>query len=464
MSTVTDDKIRHYLERLDEAAPVAPRFEDLTLPAIEVTATRSRRGVGVMFAAAACVLILIVGLAAVVNTESDPGTSANSQLPAPQLTPTSRFGLPFAVLPAELPDGWDIVDIGGAPVQQAANPGNAQFLFRDPDSGAAALVQTTVDLNLSLGDPVSTDTFEANSEVMWALDGGFVTMRTAGIDPDRATEIRQALSFDTIDGRLIASLPADTGFELESTQAGTDTTPLSSVSAAVVLTTPHGTAYINLSTGQDSAVIDHFGVPREIVGTTVYESATEVHRDPLSATTLTGPDAQNPDGGAHVSAWIEVTDPADIADASTLAAQLQAVPFEEWAAHEDRIAAELSALPTVRSLSFDGVEATEHSTGDQTAVCASWTGTRRCRLVADANWPVNLVVNGLWIAVGELHGGAPVDDFTIVGDLGDSVGKWEPTDKGAFIAYAFPTATHATWQFDAGIGGNGDGMTDRPIG
>lgn len=463
MTRTTNPKLRSFFERLDDAAPVAPSFERLTRPTFSFTPERSRRPFALALAAGTCVLTLLVALATLASVRSTSDPAVSDTTPARLLVATPVTGLPFAVLPAKLPDGWEIADIGGIRRDEPARPTESEFLFREAASGAAVFVLTTSDSEISAADPFGSDSFEANGFEVWAIDGGFVEMRVAGLDPARATELRQALVVESESGQLTASLPTETGLVLEASRLGPDTTSIETVWAGVVMTTPNGSATINMSTRSAYDVFDHFGVPVEVSGVTVYQSNNEVRRDPIIGRAESDLEARSDQPqDISESVWIEVTDTSDVEAATAVAAQLEAVPFDQWDAQQDRIAARLSQLPIVRTLSFDGVEITEHRSDDRTAVCAAWTGSQRCRFVVGAVWPVSLVVNDLWISVGIVDTMASVTNVAVSGDQGDAVGQWEPTDDGAFLAYAFPSATSADWQITTENGLNTDGRLQRP--
>ena len=110
----------------------------------------------------------------------------------------------------------------------------------------------------------------------------------------------------------------------------------------------------------------------------------------------------------RITAAVQVSNPADIDGAASLFASLERAPLAAWEEIEDRIAADIAAVPVVDRIEVHDLVVTRHAGASTTAISASWQGTTRCRSNESPLWgggemeSANLVVDGVWVIAGSI--------------------------------------------------------------
>ncbi len=451
--TATDAKIRRWLEQVDDIAPAAPSYDDLVMRGHSRGSRRGNRVHVVVLIVSFAVLVAALGIAAC-NRPSTPPADGSVVL---AVEPPTLAGLPFAA-ETELPEGWayaDISEAGSAASSLAPHP--SRFLFRNEATSAAVFVQTGPADEVTTPHADRLTSFERSDEAQWAIDGGYVWMRVAGMEPTLAVSLSEQLEVRRVDDDWLVSLDERSGFIAEASEPGSSAGGRVVARAVVTMVTPSGTAQLNLSYEEPpSAAVNQFGVPSDVEGITIYSSARSAVRSPLDDV---------------LAASIDWSNPADATQAQHLLAGLEAVDVERWDAINDQLADELGQLPVAWSLDFSGIQVAAHRSEDRQAVCATWNLTRRCRSNlsplwgADDAYEIDLIVDGLWITAGAVATGLTITETTATADTGALVGDWQPTSNGGFYAYAFTAAATAEINYATADDPTGTAGTirERPI-
>ena len=442
-----DQRIAVFVGKLADAAPPAIEFDDLLADQRgAVDRPIDRRPL----LAVGAVVLVVVGLVAVNQVRHpEEGSATLSFEPGP----SSVVGMPFAVVPTALPDGWRFVDLFDSGQSQPAGP-ESSYLFRNPTSGAAVYVQTGPRFDVPNPGPFRDlrESFDASGAATYAVDGSFVWMRIAGIDADEGVALAEALVLEDVGPDRVPRLPADSGFELEASRSISEVTATSGSLAQLRLRTPNGTVDVVLDAHDpDNTAWSHYGLPTRIGERTVYVSPYSVTGDPI-------------DG--RITAAVQVSNPADIDGAASLFASLERAPLAAWDEIEDRIAADIAAVPVVDRIEVRDLVVTRHAGASTTAICASWQGTTRCRSNESPLWgggemeSANLVVDGVWVIAGSIDSDelaafdvSPVD--AVLGERRASAGR-------TFFAFAVVSATQVGIDFDSD-GLSGEFGFDRPV-
>ncbi len=452
--TITDDEIRTFVGRVGDAAPPAPDLDQLLGQPREAGTFAGQRPSRVWVAAAAAVLV-VGGLVAIATLRPGPAEAPAAPLIA---DPPPLTGLPFPVAPTMIPDGWTYADLS----EGASYPGNdgySSFLFRDPDTGAAMWVRTHIDGEPFGDQPGLSESFETRQQAHRQIDDTVVSMLIAGLDVDRAVDIAETLIVTDVNGDRVPTLDPSSGVQLESSRLASEYTAGEGAVAELVFETPNGLTQIMLdSRDPDNDPWNHFGVPTEVDDVTVYAAADTARRDPIDN---------------QVAASLHVTDPADLVAASEVLAALQPATDAAWDAIADTIAGDLAQVETTHRVEIGDLVVTEHRNDDIEAFCATWHGITRCRSDRSTYGPtrgpdaagsdhVSLVVDGLWVIAGRATDTDPIDaPESIIGDT-RTRGVWEPTDTGAFFAYAVPGLTDVEVRYQGRTTGGVAGF-QRPI-
>lgn len=440
-----DQRIHDFAGKLAGAAPPATEFERLA-------ATRSTMSTPVAWRpvlAAAAVAVVVLGLVLVGQVrQPDEGSAA----PSFEVGPSTVVGMPFAVVPTALPDGWRFVDLVDSGKSASSGPWSS-YLFRDPATGAAIFIQTGARFDEPNPGPFRDlrESLEATGSVTYAVDGSPVWMRVAGIDTDVAVSMAESLVLEDVGPDRVPRLPIDSGFALESSRSISEAPASSGSVAALRLRTPNGTVDVVLDTRDpDNPAWNHYGVPEVVDERTVYVAPYSVTGDPI-------------DGA--VTAAVQVSNPADLVGAAALFASLERAPLETWDEIEDAIAADVSGVAVVDRIEIRDLVVTRHDDGTTTAICATWRGSTRCRSNDSPLWggasmeSANLVVGGLWVVAGSIDSDE-VTEFD-VSPLDGVEGSQRARDGRTFFAYAAPSATEVRIDFDSD-GPSGQFGFDRP--
>ena len=439
-----EQRITVFAGKLADAAPPAPEFERLADARRAGDAHAGRRPL----LAVAAVVLIVLGLVAVGQVRQPEERSATPSFePGPSIV-----GMPFAVVPTALPDGWRFVDVLDSGESATSGPWSS-YLFRDPATGAAIYVQTLPRPDDPDPGPFRDlrESFEATGSVTYDVDGSPVWMRVAGIDTDVAVLLAEALVLDDVGPDRAPRLPPDSGFEVESSRSITEASTASGSVAQLRLRTPNGTVDIVLDARDpDNPAWNHYGVPRTVDDRTVYVSPYSVTGEPI-------------DGA--VTAAVQVSNPVDLDGAAALFASLERAPLEAWDEIEDRIAADVSEAPVVDRIEIRDLVVTRHRGESLTAICASWQGTTRCRSNDSPLWGIgsteraDLIVRGLWVIAGSIDS----DELTefVVSPPDAVVGEHRAGDGSTFFVYAVPTVDEVRIDFDSD-GLSGGFVFDRP--
>jgi hypothetical protein len=442
-----DQRIEVFVGKLADAAPPPIEFEQLG--SARTAPSRTRKRPALLVVAPLAVIGVVIGLLAISDIRrSEPDAGSTPIVPAPS---TIR-GVPFAVVPSMLPEGWryvDLSDSGTTPPRPAAS----SFLFRDPRSGAALFIQTAPFLD---PDPVLIrdlrGSFEETGAATWVLDDSSVWMRVAGLSTDRAVVLAQQLRLEDSGGERVPQLP-DSSFELEASRPSSAVPNSDGSIAQLRLATPNGTVDVVLNDRDPgNSAWNHFGVPTVVGDRTAYVSTHSVTGDPI-------------DG--QITAAVQVSNPADLDGATQLFASLERAPLDAWDRIADGIADQLSAMTLTDGIEIRDLTVTRHRDGTTIAICASWHGTVRCRSNQSPLWgsagtgSVNLVVGGLWVIAGTVDNPDGLPRFNVASGVDDVIGTSQPTDTGVFFGYAVPAATHVEIEFK-GQTNSGEFGFDRP--
>lgn len=441
-----DQCITTFAGRLADAAPSPPEFERLA-GARRADDTPSRRR---PLLAVAAVVLVTLGLIAVAQVrQPEQGNATPTFEPAP----STAVGMPFAVVPTAVPDGWRFVDLLEDGQSPPADP-SSSYLFRNPTTGAAVYVQTG-----PRSDGASSgsfrdlrESFDATGAATYAVDGSFVWMRVAGIDADVAVELAEALALEDVGPDRVPLLPAGSGFELESSRSISEVTSTNGSVAQLRLRTPNGTVDVILdSHDPQHRPWNRYGLPTRIGGRTVYVSPYSVTGDPI-------------DG--RITAAVQVSNPADLDGAASLFASLERAPLEAWDEIEDRIAADIADVPVVDRIEIRDLVVTRHEDESATAICASWQGTTRCRSNESPLWgggsteSANIIVRGLWVIAGSIDSDE-LTEFTV--SPPDAVeGEYHARRGRTFFAYVVPRTNTVLIDYDGDGASGGFGFDRRP--
>ena len=429
---ILDQRITAFVGKLADASPPAIEFEHLGSPRVATAPAVDRRPLMAIAAA----LLVVVGLVAITQV-ARPGDGTASLPIEPSLAAIT--GMPFAVVPTELPTGWRIVDLFDSGASEPAEPASS-FLFRSPTTGAAIYIQTWPMLDPDAG-PFGDlrESFDASGAATFAVDGSFVWMRIAGIGTDQAVALAESLVLDDVGPDRVPRLPTDSGFELETNRSIAEVSATNGSVAALRLRTPNGTVDITLDARDPANTAwNHYGVATAIGDTVVYVSPYSVTGEPI-------------DG--RITAAVQVSNPADIDAAAALFMSLERAPLSAWDDIEDQIAADISAVPVVDRLEIRDFTVTRHHDGSTTAICATRRDTTRCRSSESPIWgrdpteSVNVVVDGLWIIAGSIA----ADDLTefSVSPAEAVVGEHRPSGGRVFFAYAVLSANQVQIDYDS---------------
>lgn len=460
MNTPVQDRVRDALARQAERTEIDPNatFRGPGVIALN-RAERSHQRLLKPILAAAAVVVAVIGAAAVVRrTDSSPTNS--TALPPVSLVanPPVMVGLPFEVSPASLPVGWEYADLYETPAPSVTPSTESWFLFRNPVTGASISINASGVEDTSGSFRDLRESFADGGAATFAVDGHFVWMLTAGVDPDQAVRIAETLELTSIGGDdVTVAIESSAGFELEWSRLASEFEHASSGDGVILLTTPNGTAQIDLD-GSDptNQAWNHLGEPTLVGDTTVYTSdALGVTGDPI---------------GGRVVATISVTSPADLPAAAEVFASLQVVGAESevmtWDEIGDRIAARFGRLEVTERIEVVDLVVTEHSGSELSAVCATWHSITRCRSSLSTLFgppgSVDLVVDGLWVVAGTVEADDPIARPSQRPDPRLTTGAWLPTDTGATFVYAIPSAMSADLEY-SGVGVSGEMRFHRPI-
>lgn len=481
MTTSLEDRIRDALAAQADQTEIDPNAEFLDRRAEH---TEPIRPVGEWrrpLVAAAAALVAFAGIAAAVR-EHATNTATETDIPPVSIVadPPTMVGLPFEVGVGELPAGWAYVDVSesgevvGAPATDSRAPEDESwFLFRNPASGAAIAVASRPGAHPANEYRDVAEGLAASGAVLYPLDGNEIWFRAAGIDAASATEIATTLTLTRRDGFVDVEIDPSTGFELEWSRFGADANERRFASGQIALTTPNGTATIDLDTYEvDNPAWHRAGVESRIGTTTVYTA----EEGASGAYTVTG----DPIGG-EVGASVRVSNVADLASAQAVFASLRrleasgpgAGPTEAmmtWDEIADQIAAEVAALPVSARIEIADVVVTEHRGDSMIGACATWHSITRCRSSRSPWWDndggarfADVVVDGLWVVIGRVDVGAPIAAPTKAPGAQTAIGVWRPVDTGAIVAYAVPRATDFELDFDSDAGEVWGTGHSRPI-
>ena len=441
------DSVRTMLRTAVADAPPAPPVEaisDLSWHAVSHGARKPRPVVRIGLGVATAVA-LVAGLVVSAQHASDRGRAPLTN------TSTTDVRLPSHVLPATVPDGWELADVvEGTSVGVVTRP--AMQLFRAGDASIRIFIEPMADPNAEQPVTATTAVFGAvgrngnadrasasfqNSLATFNEDGANVHVETHGAsDADAVAFLRQLAPSGS--GSDLRYASPDVSWQLEATSAYEGPTPTNDVfgllayRTAPELSSIQSTFTISLSLAPADGTW-RIGAPMNRNGVTLYAADQYAVRQIGDLLAGVSYDPASPLAARQKDAAL-----------ATLAAlaPVDASAFDQAA---DRVAAHYAAQPATTTLRVGDATVTRHAMADDDAICVTGgRGGLRCHRPPALNngevrpypFDVDFLVDGLWLHVGAVDFKAT--DITATDGTRKGVTALTDTTEGVMYAAVAP--------------------------
>ena len=388
--------------------------------------------------AAACVTAVL--FVARDRAPADGQATSPDSVPAVDARVVALPRLAALALPRTVPGGWQLVELMTAPMLPNAEITQpAGQLYRRTSDGAA------IRLMITPTDPATADStvnverpyvvFEAGAATYFQEAGADVSVQTAGVSTDDATQFVRQLSASGSAADLRFSSNTE-GWVLESSIAFEPATPDRQPFGVVTYRSDDGEiATFRLTNADLTDQTWRLGVPTDIDGVTIYrvDSAASRQLGPLL-----------------IWAQFAHTDPTDAEVA--LLTSFDLVDSAAWSEAADQLAVTYSALPATGRLEIDNVTITLHTSDDDLVLCAIGNNMTRCVPDPTGSYATggsmlegDLNLDGTWVHVG-LIDVAALQGITATTDSGPARADWTTTATNGVViaAIAPPDATTMT--------------------